>query len=233
MESMKYELSTVDCISIKEVPENSRPRERLRNLGVDYLSDTELLCTIIGSGTKNYPVQRIAREILELSVKTNGQFSVADIEKIPGLGKAKACSLCASIEFGKRLYPVKRRKAASSNEVYNAIRHFGDMEQEHFICIMLNGALELLGIKVITIGLVNRALVHPREVFRQAIEMNATAIIIAHNHPSGNLEPSNEDIEVTERIKKAGGILGINLLDHIVFSSDGYLSLRETSEFLF
>lgn len=230
---MKYELSDITCMSIKEMPSESRPREKLEKLGTSALSDIELLCAIIGAGTRNNPVQEISQRILEEIIKRNGQFTPEDLSGIPGLGKAKACSICASIELGRRLYPARKKKTAEPKDIYNTLRHYGDMDQEHFICVMLNGALEILGVRVITIGLVNRALVHPREIFREAVQMNATAIIVAHNHPSGNLEPSEEDLDVTQRIKNAGNILGIRLLDHIIFSSENYLSLRESNDFWF
>lgn len=116
--------------------------------------------------------------------------------------------------------------------VFDYLKPYGKEEQEHFIVVMLDGAHQIKNVKVVSIGLVNRALVHPREVYAPAIENRATSIIIAHNHPSGNLEPSADDLEVTLRIKRAGQLLGIELLDHLIFNSDNYRSLAETGEML-
>jgi DNA repair protein RadC len=128
-----------------------------------------------------------------------------------------------------REQPVAVREPVS---VYDYLRPYGNEEQEHFFVVMLDGAHRIKHVKVVSIGLVNRTLVHPREIFAPAIEIRATAIIIAHNHPSGNLEPSADDLEVTHRIKKAGQLLGIELLDHLIFSSTDYRSLAETGELL-
>lgn len=116
--------------------------------------------------------------------------------------------------------------------VFDYLKPYGKEEQEHFIVVMLDGAHQIKNVKVVSIGLVNRTLVHPREVYAPAIENRATSIIIAHNHPSGNLEPSADDLEVTLRIKRAGQLLGIELLDHLIFNSDNYRSLAETGEML-
>lgn len=229
---MKYENRTIDFRSIKEMPVESRPRERLQNLGARSVGDVELLCIILGSGSQSRPVQDIASEILDV-VDRKGEKGVTaeDLKTIPGLGPAKASSVCACLELGRRLTFRRSRFCNTPEQVFEQIRHYGDRMQEHFLCVMLNGAHELMGINVVTVGLVNRTLVHPREVFSEPIKNRATAIIIAHNHPSGNLDPSPDDLEVTYRIRKAGILLGIEVLDHIVFSIDGFHSMKEQGEF--
>ncbi len=230
---MKYENRTIDFKSIKEMPSQDRPRERLMAAGPLGVSDLELLCLVIGSGNKNRPVQDIAQDILYLMNKkgTTG-ISLEDISTIPGVGKANASRICAALEIGRRFSFFKPRSCKDPKAIFDLVRHYGDRQQEHFIIVMLNGAHELMGVNVVTVGLVNRTIVHPREIFSEPIKLRATAIILAHNHPSGNLEPSPDDIETTLRIRKAGLILGIEVLDHIIFSTDAYLSMAESGELL-
>jgi len=230
---MKYENRTIDFKSIKEMPSQDRPRERLMTAGPLGVSDLELLCLVIGSGNKNRPVQDIAQDILYLMNKkgTTG-ISLEDISTIPGVGKANASRICAALEIGRRFSFFKPRSCKDPKAIFDLVRHYGDRQQEHFIIVMLNGAHELMGVNVVTVGLVNRTIVHPREIFSDPIRLRATAIVLAHNHPSGNLEPSPDDIETTLRIRKAGLILGVEVLDHIIFSTDAYLSMAESGELL-
>ena len=230
---MRYEAHTIDFRSIKEMPIEDRPRERMHSVGAMGLSDIELLCIILSSGSRVRPVQDLALDILDLidQRKTLG-LTVKDLETIDGLGPAKAASICACLELGRRFTFGKQRSCKDPDSIFNIVRHYGDRMQEHFLVVMLNGAHELIGMNVVSIGLINRALVHPREVFSDPIRERATAIVLAHNHPSGNLEPSTDDIEVTSRLRKAGLILGIEILDHLIFSSDGYRSMMENGELI-
>ena len=230
---MRYENRTIDFKSIKEMPSQDRPRERLMASGPLGVSDLELLCLVIGSGNKNRPVQDIAQDILYLMNKkgTTG-ISTEDISTIAGIGNANASRICAALEIGRRFSFFKPRSCKDPKSIFDLVRHYGDRQQEHFIIVMLNGAHELMGVNVVTVGLVNRTIVHPREVFSEPIKLRATAIVLAHNHPSGNLEPSPDDIETTLRIRKAGLILGVEVLDHIIFSTDAYLSMAESGELL-
>lgn len=223
---MKYLLSPIEFKSIKEMPTAERPREKLLEKGAFSLSDLELLCCILGKGVNNRPVQDIAHEILELTVLSK-QTSCKEFTKIQGLGIAKAAIIAASLEFGRRFGIKDKRRFENPQGIYNLIRHYGDRNQEHFISIILNGALEVLSVDVVTVGLINKTLVHPREVFAPAIVQRATAIIVAHNHPSGCLKPSNEDLELTKSLVKAGNILGIRVLDHLIFSGEDYFSMAE------
>ena len=230
---MEYEKKTIDFRSIREMPKEDRPRERLGTLGPMGVADLELLCIIIGSGSQRRPVQDIALDIMSV-IDFKGQDPVTpeDFKTIPGLGPAKASRICACLEFGRRHSFSRPRSCRSPAAVFELIKHYGDRLQEHFLVIMLNGAHELMGVNVVSIGLINRSLCHPREVFAEPLKARATAIVLAHNHPSGNLDPSSDDMEVTLRLKKAGLLLGIEVLDHLIFSSEGYHSMMESGEFL-
>lgn len=227
---MKYTLKEIEFKSIREMPVSERPREKLVSEGPEKLSDTDLLCIIIGSGVHGIPVQDIARNILT-SIGEKGSVDGDALLGIEGLGLAGMAKVSAALELGRRLGGTAKRRVKNVSDVYDLIRHYGDREQEHFICITVNGALEVVHTRIVSVGLVNRTLVHPREVFSECIRRMGTAVILAHNHPSGNLIPSNEDIELTARLRKAGDILGIEVLDHFIFSADGYYSMRENGEF--
>lgn len=229
---MKYTSKPIEFKSIKDMPKNERPRERLEVQGSQDLSDLELLCIILGSGGKNRPVQDISLDILDIiDIKGKSGVAIQDLSHIAGLGPAKAGVICACLEFGRRMSNTGWKNMGNPQNIFNAIRHYGTRQQEHFLCIMLNGAHELIGVNVVSIGLVNRTLVHPREIFAEPLKERATAVVLAHNHPSGNLCPSTDDLAVTRRIRKAGALLGIEVLDHIIFSSQDYRSLLETGEF--
>lgn len=227
---MQYVTKNIDFRSIKEMPFEDRPRERLCRLGPKGVSDLELLCAVLGSGSNGRPVQDIASDILD--VIDSGGVAPDDFRNVPGLGMAKAASICAGLELGRRMTTTRLRSCRNPGAIYEMIRHYGDRVQEHFLVVMLNGAHELMGVNVVTVGLVNRTIVHPREVFANPISMRATAVVLAHNHPSGSLDPSPDDLEVTLRLRKAGLLLGIEVLDHIIFSLDGYRSMMESGEML-
>ena len=233
IESMQYERKTIDFKSIREMPREERPRERLSSIGPTGVADIELLCIIIGAGSNRRPVQDIAQEILSvIDLRKSEPVKPQDLKSIPGLGPAKAARICACLEFGRRYSFSRSRSCRNPASIFELIKHYGDRPQEHFLVIMLNGAHELMGVNVVSIGLANRSLCHPREVFSDPLKTRATAVVLAHNHPSGNLEPSPDDMEVTMRLKKAGLLLGIEVLDHIIFSSDDYHSMMEGGEFL-
>lgn len=197
------------------------------------MSDLELLALLIGSGNKTRPVQMLATDIQDLLDRhdRDAVIEVSDLLSIKGLGPAKAGIICAALELGRRRNPGKRKLITTPSDVFPLIRHYGTRRQEHFLSIALNGAHEVMSVTVVSIGLVNRTLVHPREVFADAVRDRATALIIAHNHPSGNLEPSTDDVDVTKRLRHAGDILGIKILDHIIFSEDEFCSLLEMGLF--
>lgn len=227
---MKYFLNPIEYKSIKDMPARERPREKLQYGGVSPLSDLELMCILLGRGTKHRPVQDIAHDVLDcLARQKCADFKA--LSEIEGVGTAQATTIVSALELGRRLGAAGRRRVSGPADVFDLLRHYGDREQEHFIVIMLNGAMEVIRTRVVTVGLVNRTLVHPREVFSECIRNMGTAVILAHNHPSGNPTPSNDDIELTARLRKAGDILGIEVLDHIIFTAEKYYSMREEGEF--
>jgi DNA repair protein RadC len=207
------------------------PREKLLSKGAKSLRDNELIAVLLGSGTKDYDVFTLARKIVKtLDNQKIGEVRLETLQKIDGLGPAKAASILAAIEFVRRRVRPEGIKITFPTDILPLIKHYEDRNQEHFICVSLNGANEVIKIRVVTVGLVNSTQVHPREIFAEPITDRATCIIVAHNHPSGQLKPSNEDIKITEKLKDAGEVLGIKLLDHIIFNKKGYYSFLENNQ---
>jgi len=215
---------------IKDLPLNERPREKLLAKGAKALADHELLAIILGKGSQKNDVLSLSRKIIKTIDKKGLNLQAKDIIEIDGIGEAKATAISAAFEFVRRSIKPEGLKIKFPVDVLPLIQHFGDRKQEHFLCISINGANEVMNVRVVTIGLVNKSHVHPRELFADVIEERASAVIIAHNHPNGDLKPSDEDIRITKRIKDASTILGISLLDHIIFSSKGYYSFLENDE---
>ncbi|AHC14179.1 RadC family protein [Salinispira pacifica] len=208
------------------------PREKAQALGIGSLSDAELVALLIGWGAKGSGVLDVAMQACVVLDSGGGQApgNTEALTKIRGLGRVKSMQIAAALELGRRRYKPGLRRIQSPEDAWNCVRHYGDRLQEHFFVLCLNGAHELTCYEMISKGLLNRSLVHPREVFAPAISGRNAAIVVAHNHPSGNLTPSSEDMEVTRRLQEAGDILGISLLDHIIFSATEYISLREQGE---
>ncbi|HOX33941.1 MAG TPA: DNA repair protein RadC [Spirochaetales bacterium] len=204
-----------------------RIRERLACEGPASLSDAELVAALIGTGTRGRGVRELAEEVVELLDSGRGAPEEAILRRIGGMGSAKACAVAAALELGRRLYGPRETKLASPRDVYPLVAHWADRKQERFICCSLNGAHELIAARVVSVGLVNRTVVHPREVYADPITDRACAVVVAHNHPSGRLEPSPEDREITLRLKEAGETLGLVLLDHLIFSREGFYSFVE------
>jgi DNA repair protein RadC len=202
-------------------------RERLASEGPAALSDAELLAALIGTGMKGKSVHELAEEVLGLLDSSKRAPDAEMLARLAGMGGAKASAVCAALELGRRLYGSRERKVGSPGDVWPIVSHWADRKQERFICCSLNGAHELIAARVVSVGLVNRTVVHPREVFADPITDRACAVVVAHNHPSGKLDPSPEDREITSRLKEAADTLGIALLDHLVFSREGYYSFVE------
>ena len=203
-----------------------RPREKLQARGAAALSDYELLMAIIGSGSAHADVTKIARDVRKILGEKGSNLTYEDLLKIKGLGAAKATQLMASFELWRRQFEVSERPIIDSPE--KAAEQFADIrdkKQEYFVCLTLDGANRLIAKRVISIGTLTASLVHPREVFAEAITDRAASIVVAHNHPSGNLEPSIADKEVTERLRQAGEILGIEVLDHLILGEGGFASV--------
>ncbi len=203
-------------------------RERLIQSGAPAIADFELVAAILGTGMRGKDVRSLASEILATCDFSAGVPSIESLVEISGLGQARACRIAAALELGKRFFGVRERRISCPEDAWQLVRHFDDRKQERFICCTLNGAHDVIAVRVVTIGLVNRTIVHPREIYSEAVADRASAIFVAHNHPSGRLEPSLEDKEITERLREAGIVLGIPLLDHLIFSHEAYLSMVES-----
>lgn len=206
-------------------------RERLSASGPPAMADFELLAAILGTGSKGKDVRVLSAEILAAHDLSAGVPSIENLARVPGLGQARACRIAAALELGRRFFGVRERRITCPEDAWQLVRHFDDRKQERFLCCTLNGAHDVIAVRVVTVGLINRTIVHPREIFSQAVADRACAIFVAHNHPSGRLEPSQEDIDITARLKEAGMILGIPLLDHIIFSQEAYVSMVESGLF--
>jgi DNA repair protein RadC len=172
----------------------------------------------------------LANNILKVIDQSSGMADVNALQQIEGVGSAKAALINAALEFARRRIRPKGTKISSPAEVLPLISHFADRKQEHFICLSLNGANEVITSRVVSVGLVNKTQVHPGEVFADPITDLASSIIVAHNYPAGTLAPSKEDIEITKQLKSAGETPGIRLLDHIIFNHKGYFSFQENGD---
>ena len=212
---------------MKNIPLEDRPREKLCLKGKEALSDQELLAILLGKGSKKHDVLTLARKLIAVIDKKGIDVSVDDLVDFDGVGKAKAAIILAAFEFVRRRIKKDGITFEKPSDIVPLLRHYADRKQEHFLCVSLNGANEILNTRVVTIGLADRSHVHPREVFADVLVDRASAVILAHNHPAGSLEPSEEDISVTKRISQAGQILGIAVLDHIVFNQKEYMSFVE------
>jgi DNA repair protein RadC len=213
---------------MKDVPQKDRPREKIACKGASALSDTELIEAIIGRGTKRRDVREISKEINRLILERGNAIRYDDLQAIEGIGPTKASQIMSCFELGRRYFgPKDNGKVTRPEDILPLVAHLREKRQEHFVCIALNGAGEVLGNRVITVGLLNHSLVHPREVFADAITDRAASVICVHNHPSGSLEPSSQDIAITTQLKEAGSILGIQLIDHIIVTRTGHVSMRE------
>ena len=213
--------------SLLDLPRELRPREKLLREGPEALSDRELLCILLNTGIKGKSVSVLAEELLEKLDQTRDIPSVKELSEIIGLGESKAAAVAAVLELGRRRWAQGETKIRSPGNAYNLIRHYADRRQERFICISLNGAHEVLAVRVVTMGLVNKTIVHPREVFSDPLQDRASAVCVAHNHPSGKLAPSGEDDDITRKLKAAADILGITFLDHLIFPTEGYFSYSQ------
>lgn len=212
---------------IRDLEACDRPREKLKLKGAQALSDVELIAVLLGSGTRTADVMTLASRLLGAMDKTGSAPSVDGLCSVEGVGPAKASVLVAAMEFARRRIRPHGVKIGFPPDVYPLIRHVADRRQEHFLCVSLNGANEVIAVRTVSVGLVNRALVHPREVYADPITDRASSVIVAHNHPSGNLEPSQDDLDVTAQLREAGRTLGIKLLDHLIFNQTDYYSLME------
>jgi DNA repair protein RadC len=215
---------------IQDMPCGDRPREKLLDRGAASLSDVELLAVLLGSGTRRTSVLDLSSRILRALEGRLDRADAVDLQAITGVGRARACQIAAALELARRHIAKGRhvvREAADALPYLQAIR---TKKQEHFVCLSLNGAHEVIESRIVTVGLLDTNQVHPREVFADPIADRAASVLVAHNHPSGTLKASPEDLALTRRIVQAGELLGIRVLDHLIVASDGFLSLKEAGQ---
>lgn len=225
--------AVIPKLMIRDVHIDDRPRERLIRQGAESLSNQELIAILLRTGTKEESVLMLANKVLNYfeSLHELKHATLEEIVSIKGIGEAKAVQLLAAIELGKRLsqkrvdsrFTIRSPKDAASF----LMPEMSSLKQEHFVTLFLNVKNQVMHKQTIFIGSLNSSIVHPREIFREAVKRSAASIICAHNHPSGNATPSPEDIEVTKRLQEAGFIIGIELIDHIIIGDHQYISMRE------
>ena len=213
--------------TIKQLEHFDKPREKLIKKGAKALKDFELVAILLGSGIKGKDVIKLSKEIVKLYEDDFSSLTLDKLLSIHGLGVAKASQLISAIELSKRYLVKENKKITNASDVYDELKEYRDKKQEYFLCLYLDGANHICETRIITIGTLNQSLVHPREVFSPAVEHRCASIIVAHNHPSGILSASSEDIEVTKRLQESGKILGIELLDHVIFTKDSFISLKD------
>ncbi len=218
-------------LKIKDLPIEAKPREKLINRGPEILSIQELLAVIMGTGSKSEDVLEMSGRI----IKEYGEKSIIaerDAKKLSinmNIPLVKACQIIACGELGRRLYernPMGFTVIRNAKDTYEYLKDMHNLPKEHLRGLYLNSHNKIIHDEVISIGTINTNLIHPREVFRPAIEYSSVAIVLAHNHPSGNLLPSEADINITEQLIKAGKIIGINILDHVIITKDSFISIK-------
>jgi DNA repair protein RadC len=222
-----------NSFTVHDLPVTERPRERMIKFGVESLSITELLALILGRGIKGKSVLITAQELLQRfkSLKNLVSASINELCSVPGIGEAKATQIKAALELGKRIeddsVKITKTIVKSPEDIVRIVKkEFKGKKKEHFMVASLNTRNHLIATKIISIGSLDTSVVHPREVFLEAVSNSAASVIFIHNHPSGNPEPSEEDIKLTKQLVEAGKMLGIEVLDHIVTSDTEYFSMK-------
>lgn len=221
-------------LNIKSWAEEDRPREKLLLKGKAVLSDAELIGILIASGTKDKSAVALGRDILN-TVSNNlnalAKLTVKDLMKFKGIGEAKAIAIVSALELGRRkkeMEPEKKIYISSSEDVYEVIRpHLEDLKHEEFWILILNRRNQVLKRQLISSGGVSGTVADPKIIFNAALQELASSIILIHNHPSGNLKPSQSDFDLTKKLKKAGEVLEIPVMDHVIYTDDGYLSFAD------
>ncbi len=219
--------------NIQLIPQEGRPRERMEAFGPRALADHELLAILLRTGTRDKNVVQLSQDVLNQleSLYRFKHVSMNELMEIPGIGRVKAIEILAAIELGRRIgqaTQVKEGTVMSSSWVGNyLLREMSSLTQEHVVALYLNTKNEIIKKETIFIGSLNTSVAHPREIFKGAVRYSAARIILAHNHPSGNTEPSEADFSFTRRVVDAGEMIGIEVVDHIIVGEKDYLSLRE------
>lgn len=224
-------------LTIKDLPEGERPRERLMRLGPESLSDAELIALIIQTGSREETSVQLAQRLLTEGGRNETHplrhlvsATAHELARIRGIGPAKAAQIKAAVELGRRIGAESGPRSVIRSPQDAAgllMENMRFLDREHFQIILLNTKNQVLGIELVSVGSLNASIVHPREIFKIPIRRSAAAIILVHNHPSGDPTPSQEDIDVTRRLREAGKILGIDVLDHVIIGDRRYLSFRE------
>ncbi|MEK3981063.1 DNA repair protein RadC [Psychrobacillus sp. FSL K6-2836] len=220
-------------LMIRDVHVSDRPRERLVRQGASSLSNQELIAILLRTGTKQESVLHLANRVLNYfeQIQELKNASIEEITAVKGIGQAKAVQLLAAVELGKRLSRQKTDDKFTIRSPKDAatylMQDMTSLNQEHFVTLFLNVKNQILHKQTIFIGSLNASIVHPREIFREAVKRSAASIICAHNHPSGNPAPSKEDIDVTKRLYEAGLLMGIELIDHVIIGDHQFISLKE------
>ncbi|MCZ8513346.1 DNA repair protein RadC [Paenibacillus filicis] len=219
--------------TLRDVPNDERPRERMMQYGAGALSNAELLAVLLRTGTYRESAVALAQRLLRSSggLRSLTDMSLEQLTEIKGIGEAKALQVQAGIELGRRMARSVLSDTVTIRSPQDVAALLTEelryLQKEHFVCLFLNTKNHVIGQETLSMGSLNASIVHPREVFRAAIKRSSASIICAHNHPSGDPTPSSEDIEITRRLVEAGGIIGIEVLDHIVIGDRGFVSLKE------
>ncbi len=214
--------------TIKDMPEHSRPREKLREKGASALTDQELVAAILGMGTAGVDVRTIAQQVTALIREHKDGLTLDHLQAVPGMGLAKAVQVLSAFELARRYLLKDGVKITIAQDILPLVADIAGKQQEYFICISLNGANEVIEKRVVTIGLLDKSPVHPREVFADVITDRAAAVIFVHNHPSGDLQPSEADRRTHEQLTEAAKILGLRVLDHVIVTRRGHFSFQES-----
>lgn len=222
---------------LKNLPIDERPREKMIRFGAASLSNSELFAIILRTGTKEKSALSIGMDISKHCMNDFNEFTELTLEElcqINGIGESKACQIMASVELGKRVHTrgIKRKsKLSNPTEVVDFFKaELSNLKVEKFIGVFLNTKSEIINWEVISVGSLNASIVHPREVFSRAIKRSAASILVLHNHPSGHVSPSKEDLLITERLSEVGNVMGIPLLDHIIIGHEDYYSFKEENK---
>ena len=213
--------------ALRDLHKYDKPREKLAAKGAQALRNDELLAVLLGSGVQGKDVRKLSKEIIAIMEKDFDALTLDTLCDIHGLGTAKASQILAAIELSKRYLIRTNRRITDAKEVYEELRRYADRQQEYFLSITLDGASHIINTRTVFIGTLNQSLVHPREVFADAIADRAAGIIIAHNHPSGTLEPSAADRAITQRLAEVSRLVGIELLDHVILTRGGHFSFSD------
>ena len=224
-------------VLIKDIPKSDRPIERLINKGAEFLSDSEILAILIKTGTREKSAKTIADERLKKYKSLNElkNINLEQLTKIKGIGVTKAVSILTAFELSRRInnqiMSLNETKITNSSLVFEYYKNkIGDKNQEYFYCLYLNTAKKVIKDKLLFIGTVNKSVVHPREIFKEAYLLSASGIICVHNHPAGSVFPSKEDINLTKKLVEIGELLDVKIIDHVIITNNNYYSFFENND---